>query len=158
MLVLREVVTAAAGPDSGSLTLPFERRSMSRQRAELDSGEEVALLLPRGAVLRGGTVLRGDDGRTVVVHAAPEELSVAKSTNLLLLARVAYHLGNRHVPVQIAEGRLAYLRDHVLDDMVQGFGITVTTETAPFEPESGAYGEGAHGPDSAHPSSRGPDY
>jgi urease accessory protein len=74
------------------------------------------------------------------VIAAPEELSVAVARDAHELARAAYHLGNRHVAVELAPGRVAYLHDHVLDDMLRSLGLVVVSERAPFEPESGAYG------------------
>jgi len=129
------------------LTLPFELRQKSRLRCMLDSGEEAGLILERGTVLRGGDRLQADDGRIVAVAAAPELLSVISSGDPLQLVRAAYHLGNRHVAVQILSGGLRYLHDHVLDDMLQGQGLKVRVEALPFEPEGGAYGrhEHAHG-------------
>jgi urease accessory protein len=124
---------------SGSLTLPFERRRRSRQRLRLDDGREAALLLPRGTVLRGGDRLRAEEGELVVVRAAAEEVSTAFTADPLRLARAAYHLGNRHVALQISAGRLRYARDHVLDRMLEEMGLQVCHETAPFEPEGGAY-------------------
>jgi urease accessory protein len=135
---------------SERLTLPFELRQKSRLRCLLDSGEEAGLHLARGTVLRGGDLLQAADGRIVAVVAAPESLSVVNSTDPLLLARVAYHLGNRHVAVQIVPGGLRYLHDHVLDDMVGGLGLQVGVQTLPFEPEGGAYGRHDQGHHSAH--------
>jgi len=126
---------------TASLSLGFEERRRSRQLARLDDGREVGLDLPRGTVLREGDRLRGDaeDVPVVVVRAAPETLSVARTSDAHLLARAAYHLGNRHVPLQVTPGQLAYQHDHVLDGMVRDLGLTVTTERAPFEPEAGGY-------------------
>lgn len=133
--------------DAGaSLTLPFALREKSRQRTALDSGEEVGLFLPRGTMLHEGDLLVAENGLVVRVRAAPERLSTVATGDATLLARVCYHLGNRHVPVQIAEGRVSYLHDHVLDEMIRGLKLDVTLETAPFEPESGAYhSHEAHG-------------
>lgn len=122
-----------------TLTLPFAVREKSRQRAVLDSGEEVGLFLPRGTVLKDGDLLEAENGLVIRVTAAHENLSTAVTRDVMLLAKVCYHLGNRHVPVQIAENRVSYLHDHVLDDMVRGLGVEVTVGAAPFEPESGAY-------------------
>jgi urease accessory protein len=132
---------------SAQLTLPFELRQKSRLRAKLDGGEEVALILPRGRVLRDGDALQASDGWVVRVRAAAERVSTITARDAVALARAAYHLGNRHVPVQVGAGFLRYQRDHVLDEMVSGLGLTVTEEDAPFEPEAGAYGEHeyAHG-------------
>ena len=121
------------------LVLPFEQRSRSRFRALLDSGEEVGVLLPRGQILRGGDLLLTDDGRVVEVGAAPEWVSTLRADDARLLARVAYHLGNRHVALQIGAGWLRYSHDHVLDELAQGLGAQLTVEEAPFEPEAGAY-------------------
>jgi len=126
------------------LTLPFDLRQKSRLRCHLDSGEEVGLVLDRGTVLRGGDLLQADDGRIIEVVAAPELLSVVASSDPLQLARAAYHLGNRHVALQIRAGVLSFLHDHVLDDMLRGLGLAVRMETLPFEPEGGAYGRHEH--------------
>ena len=113
----------------------------------LEDGEEVALLLPRGTVLREGDKLVTDDGLVVAVEAAAELLSSARAADPLVLARAAYHLGNRHVPLQIEGDRLRYRHDHVLDGLLLGLGLAVETVQAAFEPEIGAYqGQGqAHG-------------
>lgn len=126
------------------LELPFQLRSKSRLRTALASGEEVGLFLERGSVLRGGELLLAEDGRVVEIVAANETVSMARSEDPRQLLRAAYHLGNRHVALQIGPGWLRYLHDHVLDDMVRGLGLTVSVEDAPFEPEAGAYGQGAH--------------
>jgi urease accessory protein len=127
-------------PPSARLTLPFELRQKSRLRCHLDDGEEVALLMPRGCVLRGGDLLLAGDGRVVQVIAAPEGLSVVATDDPQQLARAAYHLGNRHVALQVRPGMLCFVHDHVLDDMLRGLGLTVRFELLPFDPEGGAYG------------------
>lgn len=128
------------GTPAGRLVLPFERRRKVRQRVVLESGEAVALMLPRGSSLRDGDLLASDEGRVVAVEAGPESVSTVRADDARALARAAYHLGNRHVAVQVGDGWLRYLADHVLDDMLRGLGLTPTAEQAPFEPESGAYG------------------
>lgn len=127
------------GRAAARLVLPFELRQRSRLLAVMDSGEEVGLLMPRGTVLRGGDRLQSSDGRLVEVVAAPEQLSIVRSSDIRQLARAAYHLGNRHVAVQITADSIRYLKDHVLDDMLTGQGLKVTTDMLPFEPEAGAY-------------------
>jgi urease accessory protein len=127
-----------------TLTLPFELRQKSRLRAVLDNGLEVGLMLPRGAVLRGGDCLQAEDGMVVQLKAANEAVSAVSSTDTLLLQKACYHLGNRHVPLQITANGLCYLQDHVLDQMVESLGLGVTHNMAPFEPESGAYQQHAH--------------
>lgn len=144
-------------PDESTLTLPFDARQRSRQRVRLDNGGERALLLPRGTVLRDGDRLRDEEGQVIRVRAADETVSTARSPDPRLLARICYHLGNRHVPLQIGADWLRYRHDHVLDGMVAALGLSVACEQAPFEPESGAYfgsGQGhtphahAHDPES----------
>ena len=119
------------------LTLPFELRQKSRLRAKADSGEEIALILPRGKVLRGGERVNATDGREVEIVAAPEKLLHIESAEL---ARVAYHLGNRHVPLQLGPGFVRIAEDHVLEEMARKLGARVSHVEAPFEPEAGAYG------------------
>ena len=131
------------------LVLPFDLRCRSRFRATLDSGEEVGIKLARGQVLRGGEQLLAADGRVVEIVAARETVSVASSEDPLLLARAAYHLGNRHVGLQIGAGWLLYQHDHVLDDLVLGLGLKVSVEQRAFEPEAGAY-HGAGGASAHH--------
>lgn len=130
-------------PATAWLALTFESRCKSRLRTTLENGEEAGLFLPRGMVLRGGDRLLGSDGRVVEVVAAAEKLMEARSDDPLQLARAAYHLGNRHVAVELRKSRLRFGADHVLGEMVYGLGLPVTGIVAPFEPESGAYG-GSH--------------
>ena len=133
------------------LHLPFAERSKSRLRAVLDNGEEAGLFLERGSILRDGDLLLADDGRVIEVQAAAESVSTVHADDALLLARACYHLGNRHVALQIGTGWLRYQHDHVLDDMLRGFGLEVRIELAPFEPEGGAYVSHAHANAHAHP-------
>jgi urease accessory protein len=142
MLRFTEVMSAEdQGRTIGVLTLRFEDRRRSRMRARLDDGREAALLLPHGTILRDGDRLRASDGDEVaVVRAAAQSLSIVHSDEPLQLARAAYHLGNRHIPVQLGPGWLAYEHDHVLDGMVAEMGLAVDTRVAPFEPEAGGYG------------------
>ncbi len=141
MLQIAERFAESAQCDA-MLTLPFEQRQKSRLRVHLDDGREAVLLLPRGTVLRGGDVLRTETGELIAVRAAVEAVSTAYSDDVLSLARAAYHLGNRHVPVQVAAGWLRYGRDHVLDEMLRGLGLRVDHEESVFEPEAGAYRHG----------------
>lgn len=135
---------------SRTVTLPFDKRRLSRQRLRLDDGSEAALFLPRGTVLVPGATLVATDGTRVQVVAAPELVSRVQTLDRQLLARAAYHLGNRHVPVQVDADALAYLHDHVLDDMLEHLGLTVEAVSAPFEPESGAYGAQGHASHHGH--------
>jgi urease accessory protein len=149
MRELKRVVVA--GTASAAVTLTYDQRCKSRQRLKLDDGSEAALLLERGTVLADGALLAADDGAIIAVKAASETLSVVRTEDPLALARAAYHLGNRHVPLQIRPGDLRYQHDHVLDDLVIALGLTVAVEQAPFQPEGGAYGRGhSHGHDHEH--------
>lgn len=137
MLKLTKLINQSPADDT--LTLPFDVRQKSRFYARTDGGLEVGLFLPRGSLLRSGMTLTGDDGVNIGVKAAPEAVSVVQSQDSLLFARACYHLGNRHVPLQILGGELRYLGDHVLDRMLEVLGLQVRHEHLPFEPEAGAY-------------------
>lgn len=141
-MVLIESLADPAAVPSESMVLRFETRCKSRLQGRLASGEVCGLFLPRGTVLRGGDRLLVSDGRIVEVVAAPEALMEAVSDDPLALARVAYHLGNRHVAVELLPGRLRFAADTVLGEMVRGLGLPVAAIEAPFEPEAGAYGAG----------------
>jgi urease accessory protein len=155
--IIEIVEPATAGAPVATLTLDYDDRKKRRRPVRLDSGEEVALVLPRGTVLRHGDHLRTDGGDLIEVRAAPETLSAVTVADPLALARAAYHLGNRHVPVQIEAGTLRYQHDHVLDDLVRALGLPVHTEQAPFHPEGGAYG-GGHGHEHDHDHDHGHDH
>jgi urease accessory protein len=139
MLLIETFAPADAVP-AETLTLSFELRAKCRLRTHLDSGEEVGLFLPRGTILRSGDLLAGNDGRVVQVIAAAETVTEARSADALIVARAAYHLGNRHVAVEVQPGLLRLAADHVLAQMLAGLGLEVTEARAPFEPEAGAYG------------------
>lgn len=125
------------------LELPFDLRQKSRLRAHLASGEEVGLFLERGSILRGGEYLQSEDGTFFVqVLAAPEIVYDVTARNVTELMRAAYHLGNRHVPLQIGDGWIRLEQDTVLKEMLLGLGVVVVEANAPFEPEAGAYGGG----------------
>ena len=143
MLLIETRYTGDAAP-TARLTLNFDARTKSRLRTRLADGEEVGLFLPRGTILRGGDRLQAADGRIVEVVAAPEDLIEARCADAFALARAAYHLGNRHVAVQVGAGWLRIQADHVLETMLTGLGAEVASLTAPFEPEAGAYAHGHH--------------
>ena len=123
----------------GVLSLPFHIRQKSRFRAALTDGTPVAVIVERGSVLRHGDRLVSNCERIVAIEAQPERVSDASHDDPQLLARAAYHLGNRHVPVQVLERTLRYLHDHVLDGMCEQLGLHIATREARFEPEVGAY-------------------
>ena len=153
MIKLIKKCDAAATADS-MLTLPLHSRIKSRLRVTLDNGRDAGLFLERGTTLKEGDQLSSAEGYRVQIKAAVETLSVICSDDPHLLARACYHLGNRHVSVQIEPGRVSFLHDHVLDEMLRGLGLEVTTTEAPFEPEPGAYGgsaeRGHHGHTHSH--------
>lgn len=142
--MLRVEERVLKGTPSDVLSLPYDDRKKSRLRAVSERGREVAIMLERGSTLRDGDLLAADNGEILLVRAAAESVSDATSADALLLARAAYHLGNRHVPLQIELAALRYQHDHVLDDMLRELGLQVTQRTAAFEPEGGAYASHAH--------------
>lgn len=143
MLKLTEI-EASDSQAEDQLTLSFDERQRSRLPATTENGVAVGLFLPRGKVLRSGMVLTGTQGYRVRVNSALESLSIVKCDNPLLFARACYHLGNRHVALQIMPGELRYLADHVLDEMVVGLGLAVNHDTLAFDPEAGAYHQHGH--------------
>ena len=138
-----------SGEADDNLTLPYELRRKSRQRVRLDSGREAALLLPPGTMLDDGDRLRAADGTSVRVSAATEAVTTARTDDPLCLARACYHLGNRHVPLQVGLGWVRYQPDHVLDEMVLRLGLAIAHESARFEAEHGAYRDVPHRHDTA---------
>lgn len=144
--ITAKLPAGAPGEVQGQLRLPFELRQKRWLFAALVSGEEAAVKLARGASLRGGDRLLAADGRVIEVIAMVERVVHVECKTACDLARVAYHLGNRHVPVQVGDGFLRLGENHVLENMLRGLGATLTIIDAPFEPESGAYGS-AHSHD-----------
>jgi len=131
-----------------TLTLPYDARCRSRFAATLDTGEEVGVVLPRGTVLRDGDMLVADDGGLVRVIAAAESVLRVRAPDRLTLTRAAYHLGNRHTPVEVGADELKLEADPVLEDMLKRLGAQVERVQLPFQPEAGAYGGGhRHGHD-----------
>ncbi len=126
------------------VSLDFEQRQKSRGRAKSENGEEIAWFLPRAHVLADGDCLLTMEGKLIQVVAAPETLSEVQCDDTLALTKAAYHLGNRHVPLQIDNNTLSYQHDHVLDDMVTGLGLCVRCVQKPFHPEAGAYHSHGH--------------
>jgi urease accessory protein len=149
MIRIEQLYTGTAKHDA-TLSLPIDARIKSRLKVTLDDGRTAGLFLPRGQVLRGGDLLQSTEGLLVRVLAAAETVSTVHSGDALALARACYHLGNRHVPLQITASWVRYQHDHVLDDMVRGLELTVTVEQAPFEPEAGAYKGAGHGHSHTH--------
>jgi urease accessory protein len=138
MLKLTELSLLETEPDD-VVTLPYEARQKRRLLINTDSGAKIGLFLPYGQVLRKGFVLTGPDHYRVRIEAAEEALSVVRTDDALQFAKACYHLGNRHIALQILPGELRFLTDHVLDHMLEGLGLMVSHEVFPFEPEQGAY-------------------
>jgi urease accessory protein len=142
--MLRVARRVSRGTPSDVLSLAYDERKKSRLRVTSERGHEVAITLERGSTLRDGDLLAADSGQLLVVRAAAESVSEVGSADALALMRAAYHLGNRHVPLQIEVGVLRYQHDHVLDGMVRELGLQVSQRMAAFEPERGAYAHAAH--------------
>ncbi len=129
-----------------TVTLDWDDRQKSRFEATDSHGRPLGVVLPRGTVVRGGDVLLAEDGSLVRVVAAPQtvlRVSASGDDPAFELMRAAYHLGNRHVPIELQPGHLCIEPDHVLAEMLRAMGLNVTEVQAPFEPEGGAYGDSA---------------
>lgn len=150
-----------------TVELDWDIRQKSRFDATLSDGRHIAVFLPRGSVVRGGDVLVTADGELVRVVAAPQPVlritpcpDHPATEQGFDLMRAAYHLGNRHVPIELRADHLKIEPDHVLADMLRAMHLTVEAVDAPFEPEGGAYGahaghghghgHGAHGDADGH--------
>ncbi len=130
------------GPAAQSVTLDYGRRFRRRLRLTTAQGGEVLLDLPEAQHIHEGDALALEDGGLVLVHAAAEDLLEITVPGADALARLAWHLGNRHLSVQFLPGVLRILDDHVIAAMVEQLGGQVRRLTAPFDPESGAYDHG----------------
>ena len=128
-----------------TVVLDFDDRHRRRMAMTGTRGLEFLLDLENAVALRGGDALVLDDGRLIEVVAAPEPLLEIRGTDPHHLVRVAWHLGNRHLPTQIMAKGLRIRRDHVIEAMVKGLGARVIEIEAPFDPEGGAYATGGHG-------------
>lgn len=128
-----------------TLTLGKDQREKSRLKVTLDDGREGGLFFEKGMTFQHGDLIISTDSKIIVeVKAAPENVSIVRCDDPHKLAKACYHLGNRHIALQIDATELRYQHDHVLDEMVRGLGLEVITEQAPFEPEPGAYQGGGH--------------
>ena len=155
MLTVNKLIPQARGlapvlvKRAATLALDWDTRQKSRFDADDSTGRKLAIFLPRGSVVRGGDVLLVEDGSLVRVQAAPQPVMVvrpcAEHGQPADLLRAAYHLGNRHVAVDLRADRIQIEPDHVLAEMLRRLHLTVTEETASFEPEGGAYQGGGHG-------------
>ncbi|WP_293999786.1 urease accessory protein UreE [Sphaerotilus sp.] len=131
-----------------SVELDWDVRQKSRFDATDSSGRHLGVFLPRGTLVRGGDVLVAEDGSMVRVLAAPQPVLVVRPCSEhgtpFDLVRAAYHLGNRHVQLELQPDHLKFEPDHVLADMLRNMHLTVTEEQSAFEPEGGAYAAGGH--------------
>ncbi|EGI78440.1 urease accessory protein UreE [Hylemonella gracilis] len=139
-----------------TIELDWDVRQKSRFAATDSSGRELGVFLPRGTVVRGGDVLVAEDGSLIRVVAAPQPVlritACTEHGSPFDLTRAAYHLGNRHVPIELRPDHLKIEPDHVLADMLRAMHLIVTEQQDAFEPEGGAYaqGHGGHGHDHGH--------
>ncbi len=148
MLPARQVVRQGAAGAAERVVLSYDERFLRRKRLICESGASVMVDLAETVSLEDGDALVTDSGQRVAVVAAQEPVMQVRGANL---ARLAWHIGNRHTPCQIAEGYLVIRRDHVLEAMLLGLGADLAPVIAPFRPEGGAYGHGrTMGHDHAH--------
>ena len=147
---------------ASTMELDWDTRQKSRFEAADSAGRSIGVFLPRGTVVRGGDVLVADDGSLVRVIAAPQPvLMITHCTNHGTpydLIRAAYHLGNRHVPIELKPDHLKIEPDHVLADMLRAMHLIVHAVDEAFEPENGAYASGGHGHSHDHDHDHGHDH
>jgi urease accessory protein len=129
----------AAADVTDEIELDYDRRHRRRLRFVTASGAEILLDLPEAVHIRDGDAMALEDGSCVAVRAAPESLLEIAAADADTLARLAWHLGNRHLSVQFLSGRLRILHDHVIAEMIRQLGGELLEIAAPFDPESGAY-------------------
>ena len=131
-----------------TVSLDWDLRCKSRFEAHDSTGQRLGVFLPRGTVVRGGDVLVAEGGEMVRVQAQAQPLmrvtTCAEHGSPLDLVRAAYHLGNRHVQLELCADHLQFEPDHVLAEMLRGLHLIVNEVSAPFEPEAGAYASGGH--------------
>lgn len=149
MIVAGKVLAAGTwqGQPIDRIVLDHDLRHRRRRVMKTAGGLAVLLDLPATTTLQHGDGLELEDGRIVVVEAEAEELVEIAAADPTVMVRVAWHLGNRHLPTQIAGDRLRIRRDHVIEAMLAGLGATVTPVSAPFDPEGGAYSGHSHAHD-----------
>jgi len=131
-------------PPADTVVLDFDDRHRRRMAMRGTRGLEFLLDLESAVALRGGDALVLEDGRLVEVVAAPEPLAEIRGSDPQHLVRLAWHLGNRHLPTQITARGLRIRRDHVIEAMLKGLGARIIEIEAPFDPEGGAYADSGH--------------
>jgi urease accessory protein len=129
---------------AGAITLDFDARHRRRIRLTADQGEDVLLNLPKAVAMTEGDGLQLEDGRWLEVRAAAETIVEVRHKDPHQLVRLAWHLGNRHLPTEIRGEVLRIRPDHVIEDMLHGFGAELVKVPVPFQPEGGAYGGHDH--------------
>lgn len=160
MLIIRKIIPRGQGlaavllKRAASVELDWDVRQKSRFDATDSTGRALGVFLPRGTTVRGGDVLVAEDGALIRVLAAPQPVldvrACSQHGSPFDLLRAAYHLGNRHVPLELQPDHLKLEPDHVLADMLRQMHLIVTETQAGFEPEGGAYGQGGHSHGHAH--------
>ena len=155
LVVQGQGLAAALIRRATTVELDWDVRQKSRFDATDSGGRQLGVFLPRGTVVRGGDVLVAEDGSLIKVLAAAQPVLVisacAEHGSAFDLTRAAYHLGNRHVPIELKPDHLKIEPDHVLADMLRAMHLTVRETTEAFEPEAGAYSSGGHSHDHAAP-------
>lgn len=121
------------------ISLDYDSRKRGRLKTLTETSEDAGLFLERGQVLMDGDYLKATDGRVVLVRAAAEQLTKASTKDPILLAKICYHLGNRHTPIEIQPGSVFFQLDHVLSDLCRRWRLDVEDVERPFAPERGAY-------------------
>jgi len=129
---------------AGALSLDFDARHRRRIRLTTDQGEEVLLDLPKPVAMADGDGLQLEDGRLLKIQAAAELIVEVTHKDPNQLIRIAWHLGNRHLPVEVGHDVLRIRPDHVIEGMLHGLGADLAKVNAPFQPERGAYGDHGH--------------
>lgn len=146
MLTVHEVIPHGhwSEPAADHITLDHDARHRRRWYYTADHGTAFLLDLPRAMVLGHGDALQLSDGRLVEVLAAPEALVEVTADSTATMVRLAWHIGNRHLPAELHPHAIRLRDDHVINAMLEGLGATVTKIEAPFTPEGGAYSGGGH--------------
>ena len=152
MIRAGKILAQAAGQHACADTVLLDSTERHRRRATMACvhGLEFLLDLPEAIMLRTGDAIMLDDGRLIEVLGKPEPLAEIRCGSPRELANVAWHLGNRHLPVQIFDNRIRIRRDHVIEDMVRGLGAKVALIEAAFDPEGGAYAQAEHAHNHEH--------
>lgn len=152
MLKISQRFNGNPGAIADYLSLPYDLRKRGRFKALTQNGQEVGVFIERGQLLTEGELLQTECGQLIQVVAQAEPVVTASTDDWLQFSRVCYHLGNRHLPLQVGERWLRFQPDHVLQQLAELYGLETRLEEAPFIPENGAYGaHKGHGHGHDHP-------